>query len=144
MQISKDDLKQIRYIKSEIETIENQIRDLRPLMVTDKVSGSSAYFPYTARSFTVEGLGTEEYSRKAYMLERKLRKKKNELADTLTKVNEFIDSIQDSLVRQIITLRYSEGLTWNEVADKIGSNNTSESVRKIAERYLKNCPTCPN
>lgn len=59
--MDKEQLKQIRYIKSEIEVIENQINNIEPTMVTDKVTGSSAYFPYVQRSFTLEGIDTDEY-----------------------------------------------------------------------------------
>lgn len=136
--LDKEQLKQIRYIKSEIAVIENQIDDLEPSMVTDKVTGSSAYFPYTQRSFTLEGVDVDDYRRRVRRLENKLLKRKKELIELQEEGNSFIEGIEDSLVRQIITLRYIEGLNWYEVADRIGENSTSESVRKIAERYLNN------
>lgn len=136
--MDKEQLKQIRYIKSEIEVIENQINNIEPTMVTDKVTGSSAYFPYVQRSFTLEGIDTDEYERRVRRLQRKLIKRKEKLLQLQEEINNFIDSIEDSLVRQIITLRYVDGLNWYEVSDRIGENSTSESVRKIAERYIKN------
>lgn len=136
--MDKEQLKQIRYIKSEIDVIENQINNIEPTMVTDKVTGSSAYFPYVQRSFTLEGIDTEECERRTRRLQRNLIKRKEKLLELQEEVNNFIDGIEDSLVRQIITLRYIEGLNWYEVSDRIGENSTSESVRKIAERYIKN------
>lgn len=136
--MDKEQLKQIRYIKSEIEIIENQIDNIEPTMVTDKVTGSSAHFPYVQRSFTLEGIDTEDCERRTIRLQRKLIKRKEKLLELQEEVNNFIDGIEDSLVRQIITLRYIEGLNWYEVSDRIGENSTSESVRKIAERYIKN------
>lgn len=136
--MDKERLKQIRYIKSEIEIIENQIDNIEPTMVTDKVTGSSSHFPYVQRSFTLEGIDTEECERRIRRLQRKLIKRKEKLLELQEEVNNFIDGIEDSLVRQIITLRYIEGLNWYEVSDRIGENSTSESVRKIAERYIKN------
>lgn len=53
------------------------------------------------------------------------------------KVKGFIDEIDDSLVRQVLYYRYSKCMTWRQVAYVIGGRNTEESVRKIAERYLK-------
>ena len=52
-------------------------------------------------------------------------------------VEEFIASIEDSRVRRIINLRFVEGLSWNQVADKIGGGNTDDSVRKVYERFMK-------
>lgn len=136
--MDKEQLKQIKYIKSEIAVIENQINNIEPSTITDKVTGSSSYFPYTQRSFTLEGIDIEEYDKRTRRLRRKLINRKEKLLELQEKVNNFIDSIDDSLVRQIITLRYIEGLNWYEVADRIGENSTSESVRKVAERYLNN------
>ncbi len=136
--MNKEQLKQIRYIKSEIATIETQIDNIEPAMVTDKVTGSSSYFPYTQRSFQLEGIDVEDFNRRTRRLQSKLMKRKSELLELQEQANELINSIEDSLVRQIITLRYVEGLNWYNVADVIGENSTSESVRKIAERYLKN------
>lgn len=136
--MNKEQLKQIRYIKSEIKLIENQINNIEPTMVTDKVTGSSAVFPYVQRSFTLEGIDTVEYERRVRRLQRKLIKRKEKLLQLQEEANNFIDSIEDSLIRQIITLRYVDGLNWYEVSDRIGKNSTSESVRKIAERYIEN------
>lgn len=135
--MDKEQLKQIRYIKTEIEVIQKQIDNLEPASAIDKVNGSSNHFPYTKRSFTVEGIDTVEYRQKAQLLQRKLEYKKQELTDKLIELEKFIDNIPDSLVRQIIRLRYIECLTWNKIARLVGNNNTADSVRMIVNRYLQ-------
>lgn len=135
--MNKKQLSQIKYIKSEIDIIKNQIYNLEPEMVTDKVTGSSPYFPYTQRSFKLEGIDIEDYNRKSRRLQNKLMKKKNELLELQEEVNDFINNIDNSLLRQIITLKYMDGMSWQEAASIIGGNNTADSVRKMAERYLK-------
>lgn len=76
--------------------------------------------------------------------ERMIRKREKELVlkirsctELRDKVKGFIDAIDDSLVRQVLHYRYSKCMTWRQVAYVIGGRNTEESVRKIAERYLK-------
>ncbi len=49
----------------------------------------------------------------------------------------YISEISDSLMRQIFTYRFINGLSWEQVAEKIGSN-TGDSARKMCYRYLKN------
>ncbi|WP_236908829.1 hypothetical protein [Clostridium sp. Cult3] len=44
----------------------------------------------------------------------------DELLDMVEEIYEYIDNIDDSLIRQIITLRYVSGLTWEQVAASIG------------------------
>lgn len=117
--------------------LKEQIENIEPTVVTDTVRGSSPYFPYIEQSFKIEGIDYEDYNRRIRRIEKQLRRRLDELVDLMEEANKFIDSIDDSLIRQIITLRYIDGLTWNEVAARIGGNNTAESVRKAAERFLK-------
>ena len=135
--MSKEQLKQFKYLKTEIETIKKQIEDLDYTIVTDSVRGSDSEFPYTMRSFKIEGIDKDDYNRRVKRLQRKLSRRVEELLDLTEEANEFIEGIDDSLVRQIITLRYVNGLTWEQVAASIGGNNTADSVRKIAERFLQ-------
>lgn len=135
--MDKEKLKQIKYIKTEIAAIERQIDNLEPLVAIDKVNGSDSHFPYTARSFTIEGVDTEGCNRKALRLRNRLQKKKDELTDMLTETNNFIESIPDSLIRQIIILRYVECKSWTKVAMDVGNNNTADSVRMMVNRFLK-------
>ena len=53
------------------------------------------------------------------------------------RLNRYIASIDDSLIRQIMSLRYISGMTWVQVAMHIGGDNTPDSVRMAAKRYLK-------
>ena len=54
------------------------------------------------------------------------------------KVLEFIEGIEDAHIRRLISLRFLDGLSWTAVAMKVGGGNTSDSVRKTIERFLKN------
>ena len=49
----------------------------------------------------------------------------------------YIEDIDDSLIRQILTCRYVDGKTWVKVAREIGGGNTEDSVKKAAYRYLQ-------
>ncbi|HCL4447570.1 TPA: RNA polymerase subunit sigma-24 [Clostridium botulinum] len=135
--MDKEQLKQLRYLKTEIEAIKKQIDNLECTMAIDKVRGSSSHFPYVQRSFTIEGVDYEEYNRKTIRLRKKLSRRISELMDLVEETNGFIEGIEDSLTRQIISLRYINGLTWEDVAANVGGGTTTESVRKVAERFLK-------
>ena len=53
------------------------------------------------------------------------------------RLNRYIAGIDDSLIRQIMSLRYISGMTWVQVAMHIGGDNTPDGVRMAAKRYLK-------
>ncbi len=135
--MNKEQLSQLRYLKGEIEILKKQIEDIDYTITTDSVKGSSPYFPYTERNFLITGVDYQGYDNKLNRLQRKLSRRIDELIDLVEETNDYINNIDDSLIRQIITLRYINGLEWKQVAASIGGNNTADSVRKIAERYLK-------
>lgn len=64
------------------------------------------------------------------------------------RLNRYINSVEDSLTRQILTLRFVDGLSWEQVAASIGSGVTKDSVKKVCYRYIKrnskSCPQCPD
>ncbi len=49
----------------------------------------------------------------------------------------YIAGIEDSFVRQIFTCRFVEGLSWRQVADKVGRKNTAANLYKMAYRFVK-------
>ena len=89
------------------------------------------------RKFVITGIDYEDYQRRIKRLKRRLERRVNELIELLEETQEYIQSIDDSLIRQIITLRHIDGLTWEQVAARIGGNNTPDSLRKMHDRFLK-------
>ena len=91
------------------------------------------------QSFRIEGFPYPEYSRKKTLLYARktiLSGLEAEIMETLNKVEEFLASVNDSHIRRIITLRVVDGLSWNEVADRIGGGNNENSVKKAYHRYM--------
>lgn len=67
------------------------------------------------------------------------------------RLERYIADIPDALTQNIFALRFVNGLTWFQVAQAIGGNNTEDSVKKTCYRYLdkekaeaeQGCPECP-
>ena len=53
------------------------------------------------------------------------------------RLERWISEIPDSLTRQIFQHRFVDGLTWVQVALRVGGGNTEGSVKMICYRYLK-------
>lgn len=53
------------------------------------------------------------------------------------RLERYIASVPDSLTRQIMVLRFINGLSWWQVAYSVGGNNTGDSVRMNVKRYLQ-------
>lgn len=67
------------------------------------------------------------------------RRRKQKLLEQAAEVEQYIRTIEDSRMRRIIQYRVIDGLSWYEVADRIGGKATSESCRKYFERFLGKC-----
>jgi DNA repair ATPase RecN len=137
--MTKHELSQLRYLSSEIELLRKQIEDAEYAIekASDVVSGSNREWPYEPRKFHVEGVAVPDYEDKVRRLKRKLERRTEELIDKREELEEYIATIPDSLIRQILTLRYVNGLSWAQVAAHIGGGNTADSVRMAHNRFLR-------
>lgn len=146
-----DTRKEVKEIQERIEKLENRIPKLEKRIseiedgetVKDKVYGGNGGL----QGFVVEGVPLREYTDKKTELKikRMLLSERKEMLGILelellrqtNDIQRFINSINDSHVRRIITLRVVDELSWNEVADRMGGMNTEDSVRKAFERFVK-------
>lgn len=133
--MNKNQLRQLRHLKSEIRLLKQQIDNLESEIVTDRVRGSDVEHPYIEKTYIIRGLAYDR--RKIKRLKEKLQRRVDDLIDLVVEINEYIETIDDSLLRQIITLRHVNGLTWDQVAASIGGGNTADGVRMIHDRYLR-------
>lgn len=53
------------------------------------------------------------------------------------RLNRYIANVSDAQMRMILSLRYVNGLTWQQVADSIGEGNTADAIRKKHDKFLK-------
>ena len=67
-----------------------------------------------------------------------LENRKDRLEKLVYDAELFIDSISDSKVRMILTLRYIEGEEWNDVAKKVYRKMTGDAARMSIIRFFKN------
>lgn len=66
-----------------------------------------------------------------------IKGKQAEIRVAIREVEAFIVGIDDPLIRQIVELRCAYCMTWEEVADRIGSNASAENMRLIYHRFIK-------
>lgn len=135
--IQYSDLQQeCKEVREKIEKLEKQIEKIESDgAVVDKVRGGEGGL----QSFKIEGFPYPEYSRKKTLLYARkatLSELEMELLETLNDVEIFIASIKDSHIRRIVNLRVVDGLSWGEVARRIGGN-TEDSVRMAFNRFIE-------
>lgn len=58
-------------------------------------------------------------------------------AAQLEGLERWLAAVPDDFMRGVLTLRYSEGLMWKNVAIKLGGGNKSDTLRVMVGRYLE-------
>lgn len=103
-------------------------------VVKDTVRGSSSDYPYTEHPVTITGMPKRgrSYETKEQRYDRRVM----ELNAELLQIEAYIDSLQDSQLRQIIHYRYVKGYSWAKVARMIGGKNTEDAVKKRVYRHF--------
>lgn len=101
------------------------------------MKGSMHEFPYVEQHFKVQGttFTVKDDSRLRYE-EKLLEQQKANAEQVKLQVEEWMLTIP-SRMQRIIRYRYLEGMSWGQVAVKMGRRATADSVRMELERFLK-------
>lgn len=132
--ISREDLKNLLYLRNEIEHIEKKIDNYKPSeVVIDSVQGSSPVFPYVKHTIKIEGLEMP----KARLNDHydNLKRYKENLETEEKRIEKEIEKIPYSEIRQIIRLHYIDRLSYVQVM-QIMDYNAPETPRIKLSRYL--------
>ena len=134
--MQKADLERYRQLEKEIELLKAEIQEISPEFTTDKVTGSMVEHPYIFTSFKISGYDSEGYSVKVKRLERKLKRKLDELMDERARIEEYIESIDNATTRMILRLRHIDGMKWHQIGNELGYSER-QCRRKYKEFFEK-------
>lgn len=131
--MTRKDLERVYYLKRELKMWERRFKELCADMSQDTVAADG--LPHSVTNNI--GRPTEN---KAILLAdhaELIREHMQKIGLAIREVEAFIATIDDPLIRQIVKLRCCECLSWEEVADQIGSNASAENMRLIYHRFVK-------
>lgn len=139
--MNKRELEQIRDIKKEVEYIQKKIEmadyTIKTWTTSDTVTGSLPFFPYTKHKIHIRGVDLPGYKQEVSRLRSEWRAKLRKLTKKIEGASEYIESISDSEMRLLLTLRFIEGMSWQDIARKIGVAGDGSTERKRVERFFK-------
>ena len=87
--------------------------------VTDTVSASSPEFPYSQHTVTVQGVPTDWRSQRL-----------SELYRDKAQIELYIESVEDDTVRAIMRYRIKQGLSWGQVAARMGYSLSEQQIKR--------------
>ena len=79
---------------------------------------------------------TDKFVSMIDVLEQQIKERVLDSAALYIQIWSYINTIHDPLVRQIIALRYIDGLPWQQVANNIGGGISADHARILLNRYL--------
>lgn len=126
-------------LNDRIESLLSERDDIRSRILIDGVVASDQQFPYIAHIAKVEGIegDDDKFDNHIINLELKRVRKMQDANDlALSQIREFIDNIDDEFIKAIVTYRFIDGLTWRQVAFKMGGGNTEACVKMAYRRYI--------
>jgi len=129
--MDKKTLYRLFYLPKQIELKKRQIQRIMERLTA--TSPNLSGMPHGSGVHDKVGDGVVELVTKKEELEEMKRGYEQEEKQ----INDWIDAIEDPQIRTIVELRFREDMSWNEVADFIGGNNSENSVRMLLNRYLE-------
>ena len=129
--MTKKELKNLYYLKKEIVAQKKRIKELENLAT----SCTAKVTELTNKTEVIDKVGNYavEIADLKRLLDLNLKKRFYELV----RLDKFIQTIDDPLIRLIAIYRFEKDMSWTQIAIALGGNNKAESVRKKNYRYLK-------
>ena len=126
-------------LNDRIESLLSERDDIRSRISIDGVVASDQQFPYIAHIAKVEGIDGDDDKFDNHIINLELNRVRkmqdaNDLA--LSQIRESVDNINDEFIKAIVTYRFIEGMSWRQVAFKMGGGNTEACVKMAYKRYI--------
>ena len=134
--------KEIKYLRKKIDSLQNEQAKMEKNKRHSTVKASMKDFPYTEHNVKTDGyVGLTTISERCLnsIINKEIKSLESryeKLLQVTNDVMDFIESIEDSHMRMIITYRIIENYSWNQVADAMGGGNTENGVKQAFCRFM--------
>lgn len=128
--MNKKELSQLFYLNREIEEHQRRLKELEDLASNCSIQITGM----PRRTDRADRVG--KYAAEIADLKKLLDLSLKKCLIELHRLNDFIESIPDSEMRIILSFRYVNQLSWEEVARSISPYASEDSVRKAHDRFL--------
>lgn len=126
--MTKNCLKKLRSLIKEAEHLQAEYDEMTcdpKTFVQDSVKDYSTGYPH---NIVIQGYGSDDF----VALRQKLYNKRKLIIKEITEMEEWLNSVPDTRIRNILRLQYWDGLTQEEIAEKYDCD------ARTIKRWLKN------
>lgn len=114
-----------------------KLKKQKKSVIQTNVTGSNPNFPYEKTHFKIQGT---QFSygddRQLRMNEKMLEERKANAEELKLQVEQWMNTIPNRMQR-IIRYKIFEGMTWEQVATRIGRKATADSIRMEFNNFMK-------
>lgn len=128
--MTRHELSQLSMLNNEAKIISERIEELETALKSQRIVIQGLPLP------GLFGENIREYEHRLEALKKSYSEKLKQCFDTMDKLNEFIESIPDSELRMIFSLRYINNMPWQALAWHLGFDGDGSTERKKHDRYL--------
>ena len=94
-------------------------------------------FPFGQISYTIRGIPYDSQDQKALERQEQILEERKAAAEVIKlQVEEWLSTVPPRMQR-IIKYKIFEGMTWGEVAVRMGRKATADSVKKEFQRFME-------
>lgn len=130
--MTRGELESIYCLKKELRMWQDRLAELQAdIALNSKVMDGMPY-PNT----NAVNNPTEQKAIKLMEVDKVIKGKISEIQITIADIEQYILSIDDSIMRQIIEYRCVKCMRWSDIAAKLGSMYSEENVRQMYHRFV--------
>lgn len=129
--MKKQELKHLKKLIAEKKDLESRLekQQFKPKEeLADTVKDYRTGYPKT---IVIRGYGDKEWQRLRDVYYMKL----GDICGRIQRMEDFLNSVEDAELREILRLRYQDGLSQEEIAERL--NYSRSAIQKKEERFWK-------
>lgn len=127
--MTKNELRQLRKLIAEKTDLEQRIEQRKFKPSEEVVDTVKDYRTGFGKTVVIRGYGDSEWQK----LRDEWFVKLHAVSDRIQAMEAFLDDVEDAEMREILRLRYQDGMTHEEIGDVIGYSR--QAVQKKEERF---------
>lgn len=129
--MNKGELKQLKKLIAEKNDLERRIKKQKFEPKEEVADTVKDYRTGFGKTVVIRGYGNEEWQK----LRDKWFAKLLIISDRIRRMEDYLDSVEDAELRQILRLRYEDGLSQEKVGEIMGYSR--QAIQKKEERFWK-------
>ena len=129
--MTREEALQIYYLSKEVEALQARLNEMRSRgLKSPKLDGMPRAPGGVGDPVATQAVREADLEKKIMKLLKRIQRKRREIF-------EYIENVDDSLLRMIIIFRCVDLCTWDEVASNIGGPVTPDSARMAFNRHFR-------